>query len=58
LTIPAGSVLTLAGILETLKSQRRNQVSVGGAIFQQITVPTPEIENILDLLATAPSKTP
>ena len=50
--------LTLASILETLKSQRRNQVSVGGASFQQITEPTPEIQTILDLLAVAPSQTP
>jgi len=45
--------LTLDGVIETLKSQRRNQVSVGGAVFQQITEPTPEIREILDHLAAA-----
>jgi transposase len=52
---PKDRALTLAGILETLKSQRRNQVSVGGASFGKVTGPTPEIRSILDLLAAAPS---
>jgi hypothetical protein len=50
--------LTLDAVIETLKSQRRNQVSVGGAVFQQITEPTPEIREILDHLATAPNPAP
>ena len=49
---------TLASVLETLKSQRRNQVRVGEAVFAQITEPTPEIRSILELLALAPSHTP
>jgi len=48
--------LTLDGVIETLKSQRRNQVSVGGAVFQQITDPTPEIRELLDHLAAAPNQ--
>jgi hypothetical protein len=50
-----GRALMLAGVIETLKSQHRNQVSVGGAIFQQTTEPIPEIREILDhLAATSP----
>jgi len=51
-------ILTLAGLLETLKSQRRNQVSIGGASFQQVSEPTPEIKIILDLLTLAPLPMP
>src|SRR5690606_5005795 len=50
--------LTLENIIETLKSQRRDQVSAGGAVFQQITEPTPEIREILNHLATAPNQAP
>lgn len=46
--------LTLASVIETLKSQRRNEVSVGGATFQQLTEPTPEAQILLDLLAHQP----
>jgi hypothetical protein len=31
--------LTLDGVIETVKSQRRNEVGVGGAVFRQITEP-------------------
>jgi hypothetical protein len=48
--------LTLASALETLKGQRRNEVSAGGATFQQLTEPTPEAQILLDLLARQPSK--
>jgi hypothetical protein len=51
---PKDRDLTLASVLETLKSQRRNEVSVGGATFQQLTGPTPEVQNLLDLLARQP----
>jgi Transposase DDE domain len=47
-------VHTLASVLETLKSQRRNEVSVGGAIFRQLSEPTPEAKILLDLLAREP----
>jgi hypothetical protein len=33
-------------------------VSVGGAVFRQITEPTPEVREILDHLATAPNPAP
>lgn len=47
--------LTLESVLETLKSQRSNQVSVGGTSFEQISEPTPELQEILDLLTTRPT---
>lgn len=50
--------LTLASVLETLKSQRRNEVSVGGASFLQLTEPTPEAQSLLDLLARKPTCAP
>ncbi len=48
---PKDRSLTLESVLETLKNQRRNEVSAGGAHFQQLTVPTPEAQTILDRLA-------
>lgn len=50
--------LTLASVLETLKSQRRNEVRVAGASFQQLTEPTAEAQSILDLLARKPIARP
>lgn len=52
---PKDRALTLGSVLETLKGLRRNEVSAGGTRFQQLTIPTPEAQTILDLLACKPS---
>ena len=47
---PKDRTLTLAGVLETLKNLRRNKVSVGEAIFHQLTEPSDEQQQIFELL--------
>jgi hypothetical protein len=48
--VPKNRTLTLAGVLETLKNIRRNQVSVGEASFHQLTQSSEEQQQILKLL--------
>lgn len=49
-TSPKDRCLTLAAVLETLKNLRRNEVSVGEAIFHRLSEPNAEQQRILDLL--------
>jgi hypothetical protein len=49
-TSPKDRYLTLAAVLETLKNLRRNEVSVGEAIFHRLSEPNAEQQRILDLL--------
>ena len=48
--LPKNRTLTLAGVLETLKNLRRNEVRVGEASFHQLTEPSEEQQQIFDLL--------
>jgi transposase len=48
--------LTLQSVIESLKSIRRNEVSVGGAKFLQVTEPGTEQQRVLDLLKVASPK--
>ncbi|MEI7439139.1 MAG: IS1634 family transposase [Thermoleophilia bacterium] len=48
--LPKNRTLTLAGVLESLKNIRRNEVSVGEASFHQLTEPGEEQQQILKLL--------
>jgi transposase len=47
---PKDRVLTLSGVLETLKNLRRNEVSVGEASFHRLSEPDAAQQRILDLL--------
>lgn len=53
---PQDRSLTLQSVIESLKSVRRNEVSVGGAQFQQISETSPEQQQVLDLLKAAAKK--
>ena len=52
---PKERVWTLQGVIELLKTVRRNEVSVGAVSFEQVSEGTEETRRVMELLRTKPS---